>query len=164
MDRRIVLALIIPFAAACPAKKDAGPSAPSKPGASASFSGDVTVAPELKDKVKDTDVLFIIARESMNGQPGRLVATQRHDHLKFPLHYEMSEKNLMVPGSTFTGPFVVNARLDKDGDPMTKGPDDLYAVRDGEVKGGESNVTLELKAATIVPGAAASQPSSRPAE
>jgi hypothetical protein len=171
----------------CPAKKDSDRPSPNRPaptpaasqpaeaasqpgGAAPSanavppFSGEVVLGGDVaKDKLKPTDVLFIIARESMGGQPGRLIATQRHVDVKFPLHFEMTQKDLMVPGSAFSGPFIVNARLDRDGDPMTKSPDDFYAVHEGEVKGGETNLKLELKTATMVPGAPPSQPQSQPA-
>lgn len=137
-----------------------------------------------KASLKPTDVLFIMARESQgNGRVGRLLGVQRHGKLSaesFPLRYEMSAKNVMVPGVPFKGPFILMARLDKDGDPMTKGEDDLYAVITTPTDNGATGAHLVLKkgkpkvikAPAGHPGAGhpgahgqkpASQPSSKPA-
>jgi hypothetical protein len=131
--------------AAAPAPAPATASSQPAQPAAAAFSGEITVSARAgKDAQKETDVLFLMARESAGGKPGRLLATQRHVKVTFPFHFEMSSKDVMVPGSPFSGPFIVNARLDRDGDPMTKGPDDLYAEIPGEVKGGETTLKLEL--------------------
>lgn len=105
--------------------------------------------------VADTDVLFIMARESQGGgRAGRLVAVKRMGKVKFPHRYELSSKDVMVPGIPFAGPFIVNARIDKDGDPMTKGEADLYAVFTSEVKAGQEGVHLVFKKGRPKPMAA----------
>lgn len=111
------------------------------------IAGQITIDPSVpKDALKESDVLFIMAREKPVGDvPGRLVAVQRQAPVKLPASFELGEKDLMVPGSAFTGPFILSARLDRDGDPMTKGPDDLYATYAGEVKSGQKGVELVLK-------------------
>lgn len=107
--------------------------------------------------VKPTDVLFIMARESQGGsRAGRLVAVQRHGQLTFPKRFELSSKDAMVPGVPFKGPFVVYARLDKDGDPMTRGPDDLYGAVPDPVNSGVDTANIVLKKRGPAP---ASQPS-----
>ncbi len=121
--------------------------------------------------VKATDVLFIMARQGPKGPTqGRLVGVQRHAKVQFPLEYEMSQKNLMIPGLPFTGPFVVSARLDRDGNPMTRAQDDLYAEFSGDVKAGQASVDLVLKkkgpetaTPSSRPSGAVSQPASAPA-
>jgi hypothetical protein len=80
----------------------------------------------------------------------------------------------MVPGIPFQGPFIVMARLDRDGDPMTRKPEDLYAVIKSEVANGDEGVHLTPEKATVQdtappegaappPGGPASGPASRPA-
>jgi hypothetical protein len=110
------------------------------------FSGLIKLADGTSpDAVKDGDVLFIMARERLpDGQPGRLVAVQRHGKVQYPFRYEISQKDLMMPGMPFAGPFLVQARLDRDGDPMTKGADDLYAEAQGAVQVGQEGVHLVL--------------------
>lgn len=111
------------------------------------FSGLIKLADGLtEDVLKPTDVLFIMARESQGGgKAGRLVAVKRLGLSKYPLRYEMSAKDVMVPGIPFTGPFIIMARLDRDGDPMTRGEDDLYAAVAQPVLPGQEGVHLVLK-------------------
>lgn len=110
------------------------------------FTGLVKLAEGTKpDAVKDTDVLFIMARERLpDGKPGRLIAVQRHGKVDYPFRYELGMKDLMMPGMAFSGPFLVQARLDRDGDPMTRGAEDLYAEFDAPVHGGQEGVHLPL--------------------
>ncbi|MEE2904200.1 MAG: hypothetical protein VYC39_17870 [Myxococcota bacterium] len=131
------------------------------------FSGLVKFGEGISEKdIKPTDVLYIMARQAMGpGQAGRLVAVQRHAPVKLPLRYEMTSKNLMMPGVPFAGPFIVRARLDRDGDPMTKGADDLYAEFSKSVANGDDTVHLTLsKRAMPAKGAASSRPASQPAK
>jgi hypothetical protein len=125
-------------AASQPGMQQAAPDAPP-------FSGEIKLGTGLPaDSVKPTDVLFVIARQSIGGQPGQIIATQRHAPVVLPVKFTISRRDTMVEGIPFTGPWIVTARLDRDGDAMTKDENDLYAVSAGEVKGGQSNVTLML--------------------
>ncbi len=109
------------------------------------FAGELKLAEGIAaDSVKPTDVLFIIARQSMGGQPGQIVATTRHVDVKLPMKFTLGPDNRMMQGMPFAGPFVVTARIDRDGDPMTRGADDLYATAPGETKPGQKDVALVL--------------------
>lgn len=115
--------------------------------AGAPFSGLIRLEEGLKpEDVKRTDVLFVMARESQGkGLAGRLVAVKRMADVEFPLRYEISAADLMIPGLPFAGPFIVTARLDRDGDPMTRGEDDLYATYPDEVQVAQEGVHMTLK-------------------
>lgn len=128
------------------ATQPSGAVAPQGGATGAGFSGLLKLSDGLKpDAVKDSDVLFIMARTRMpDGKPGQLVAVQRHGKVAYPFRYEITSKDLMMPGTPFSGPFLVQARLDRDGDPMTRGADDLYAEFDGPVNGGQEGVHLTL--------------------
>lgn len=135
-------------------------SQPAQPSGGEPISGTLSVDPALKDQIGDTDVLFIMARTLENGQPGRFpVAVKRVQITKdqLPLQFELSAANTMMPGTPFKGPFSVSARLDKDGDPITKQNDDLYAFSEDAAENGTSDIKLVLKK---MPNAPASQPSS----
>jgi hypothetical protein len=109
------------------------------------FSGLVKLADGVAaDSVKPTDVLFVMARKAIDGKPGPLVAVQRHQGVTLPMRYEMSAANLMMPGMPFSGPFMVSARIDRDGDPMTKGADDLYGELAAPIEGGAEGAHLVL--------------------
>ena len=163
-------------AASAPAGAASAPAA----GKVAPFSGLVKLGEGISpDSVKPTDVLFVMARQSHGGRPGMLVAVQRHGGLEFPKRYEMSQSNVMMPDIPFAGPFRVYARLDRDGDPMTKTKDDLYANFEADVKNGQEGVHLVLKKGSpppaprpmaptghpgASPGSAPASPASQPAK
>ncbi|MEL6183314.1 MAG: hypothetical protein AAFU79_01725 [Myxococcota bacterium] len=179
------------FLCACPASESNTPSSSAPPQAAAPASapasapgpahppvpsgepltGTVKLAEGLSaDAVKATDTLYIMARQSQGGGlAGRLVAVKRMTGLEgksFPARFEIGPKDTMMAGVPFAGPFIVYARLDRDGDPMTKTEEDLYATIVTPVNPGATDLELELKAGmpkTVdapPPGAA---PSSAPA-
>lgn len=137
------------MAASQPAAAASQPAAAaSQPAAQgAPFSGEVRLADGVgADLIKPTDVLFLMARECMGDctKPGRLVAVQRLEKLKLPVPYTMGPEHVMMAGTPFTGPFLVQARVDRDGDAMTKGPDDLYAEVTTGVTPGQAGVVLAV--------------------
>ncbi|MFQ5851217.1 MAG: cytochrome c-type biogenesis protein CcmH [Candidatus Binatia bacterium] len=81
--------------------------------------GTISVDPKLEAEVDRGDVLFIIARAA-NSEGGAPLAVKRVDRPTFPLSYFLGPENTMVPGRPFSGRVNVSARLDKDGNPMTK--------------------------------------------
>jgi hypothetical protein len=179
-----------PTAVTAPGAQVAPPHAASQPGGPASsphaafpdtppgapFTGLVKLDEGLSEAdVKATDVLFVMARESQgNNLAGRLMAVKRLGPVQLPLRYEIGASDVMVPGLPFTGPFIVTARLDRDGDPMTRGEDDLYATFATPVTAGQEGVHLLLKkgapktmpapAGVQAPPAAPIAPASQPAQ
>jgi hypothetical protein len=130
-----------------PASAPGGEAAP----AAAPFTGELSLGEGLSAAdLKPTDVLFIMAREGggEGAGPGRLVAVQRHTEVAFPKQFSVGSGDAMVPGSPFTGPFAVTARIDRDGDPMTKTADDLYAAATGPVMAGQGAVNLVFRKGT----------------
>lgn len=162
--------------AAAPSSTPASTPAPQTPPpvpAGEPLSGTVTLADGLaKDAVKPSDTLYIMARTSQGGgRAGRLVAVKRIDGLEaksFPTRFEIGPKDTMMVGVPFTGPFIVYARLDRDGDPMTKTEEDLYATVAEPAKAGATDLVLKLgpgmpKTVAAPPGAApTSAPASQP--
>lgn len=136
------------------------------------ISGTITLAEGVDGSlVGPTDALYIMARTSQGGGlAGRLVAVKRMSGLeagKLPTRFELSQSDIMVAGMPFLGPFILYARLDKDGDPMTKTDQDLYATVPEPVTNGQKDLKLLLKpgkpktlSAPKAPGSApAAQPS-----
>lgn len=134
------------MAAAQPTSQPASQPAGAGAVTGAPFSGLIKLGEGIgPEALKDTDTLFITARmRAPNGAPGQLVAAQRQGKVEFPFRYEIGPKDLMMPGLPFAGPFLVQARVDRDADPMTRGPDDLYAEFEGAVNPGQEGVHLVL--------------------
>lgn len=85
--------------------------------------------------------VFIIARAAgvTSGPP---IAVKRLPVSAFPMDVEISSADSMT-GQQLPSTVRIEARVDADGDPLTKGPADRTAVKDG-VRVGES-ITLMLK-------------------
>lgn len=106
--------------------------------ASNEISGEVTLA--AGQTLKPGGILFVIAKEAGKPMP---VAVLRVPAPKMPYKFSLSEKNAMVPGTKFTGPFLVSARYSPTGDAMDKsGPEGVEAK---PVAVGRTDVKIELK-------------------
>lgn len=100
-------------------------------------SGTVTIAPELQTRAGANDVLYVIAKKA-----GATLAVRREDKVRFPFAFELTEADLMVQGTAFTGPVDLVARLSKTGDALPA-PGDLEGDV-GHVALGATGVTITL--------------------
>ncbi|HEX9443142.1 MAG TPA: cytochrome c-type biogenesis protein CcmH [Candidatus Binatia bacterium] len=89
-----------------------------------SVQGVIDLDPKLKGKVPAGAVLFIIAKGT-GGAGGPPLAVKKIAAPKFPLDYALGAGDVMMPGASFSGKLYVTARLDQDGNPLTKQPGDL---------------------------------------
>jgi hypothetical protein len=89
--------------------------------------GELRLDPKVKDKVKPGDVIYLVARRPPQGAtPGPVVAVRRLEAGTFPMSFQLDSRDaMMMGGSKMEGPLVVTARVDKDGDAMTKNPGDV---------------------------------------
>jgi cytochrome c-type biogenesis protein CcmH len=84
-------------------------------------------------------IVFVIARNPAGGPP---VAVKRVVATSFPLNVEITSADSMM-GQSLPPSFRIEARLDADGDPLTKPPTDPAAMQDGVAPG--ASVRLALK-------------------
>ena len=133
----------IPAAGAAPQQSAAGPApAPSTSGQT--ISGTISVDAKLKDNLDPQAALFIIARPA-GGPGGPPLAVRKIDRPTFPLKYTLSQENVMMQGTPFSGKINITVRLDKDGNPTTRGAGDLsgeYKKNPAEV--GAKNVDVVI--------------------
>ncbi len=130
-----------PPSAQAPAHAQALGTAPAA-ASSGSIQGQLAVSPELAGHIKPGDTIFLIARDA---QTNAMVAvTKLAAPAQFPLPFVLSSQNAMMGNTPFQGSVKLSARVDKDGDPMSKNPGDVI----GEVEGGTpipaTNVVLTL--------------------
>ena len=124
----------------------AGNSSVGRPGAA--VRGRVSLA-EPADGSRGT--LFIIARpEGVVGGPP--LAVLRVPSPEFPLAFEIGPEQVMIPGMRFEGPIALTARLDGDGDAMTRDPNDPETRSPLAVVPGFVGVELLLSRTSSVPG------------
>ena len=110
-------------------------------GAGEVISGTIDVAPALRDKAEGKPVLFLIARKGGGGPP---LAVVRVANPRFPLAFEISKRNVMIPGVPFEGVVTLSARLDADGSAGPAGAGDLEGRTAQPVRVGQRNVRIVI--------------------
>ena len=110
-------------------------------GAGEMISGTIDVAPALRAKAEGKPVLFLIARKGGGGPP---LAVVRVANPRFPLAFEISKRNVMIPGVPFEGMVTLSARLDADGSAGPAGAGDLEGRTTQPVRVGQKNVRIVI--------------------
>ncbi|MCR9094373.1 MAG: hypothetical protein NXI30_09160 [bacterium] len=112
-------------------------------GAGGAILGEIALAPELAMARPDQGVLFVIARpQGATGGPP--LAVLRIPDPDFPLSFSIGPENVMIPTMQFAGPISLSARLDADGNAMTRGPGDISSPVVEGLTPGEAGVELTL--------------------
>lgn len=98
-------------------------AAPQAAGPALSIRGIVEIAPALKGKVSDKDVVFLFARSGQGGAP---VAAIRSTAVKFPLEFELNDGMAMNPDNRLSNfkEVTLTVRVAKSGD-IKGAPGDL---------------------------------------
>ena len=86
-------------------------------------------------------VLFVIARSPGGGPP---LAVKRLGTDQFPIDFEIGPADAMLAGRPFAGQIRISARLDADGDPLTRQPEDLVAAAPDPVEPGAGGLRMVL--------------------
>lgn len=115
----------------------------SGPAGAAPIAGTIDIAPELAGAAPAGGILFIIARPqgAVGGPP---LAVVRVPDPSFPLSFQVGPENVMIPSMQFRGPISLSARLDADGNAMTKGAEDLSSATESALSPGATGVQLLL--------------------
>jgi cytochrome c-type biogenesis protein CcmH len=112
--------------------------------ASGQISGTLTIDPKLKTGVDPGATLFIIARPA-GAAAGPPLAVKKIDKPVFPLSYSLSQENVMMQGTPFSGKISITVRLDKDGNAMTRAAGDLTGdYKKNPVEVGAKNVDIVI--------------------
>lgn len=114
-----------------PAQAAAVSEAPAGP----SLSGILNVDPSIQAKVKTPAIVFLIAREA-GVQSGPPLAVRRMEVKSFPAAFTLSSADSMM-GSGLPAKMRLEARIDADGDVVTKAGDPV-GVQDGLAAGTSS--------------------------
>ena len=100
-----------------------------RPAASAATSdaeirGTLEIADEFRGKAPAQATLFLIARREGTAA-GPPLAVRRIPGPTLPMEFAIGPQHVMIQGMPFAGAIRLTARLDGDGDPMTRQPGDL---------------------------------------
>lgn len=105
--------------------------------------GTIALADAVKDKAPKGATLFIMARiEGMTAGPPVLV--KRVSDVTLPYSFTLAQGDLMMQAATLPERLSLQARLDQDGDAMTKVPGDITGASKEGFKIGASNVDVAL--------------------
>jgi cytochrome c-type biogenesis protein CcmH len=109
--------------------------------------GVISIDPGLQIKVDGQTSLFIIARRS-SGSAGAPLAVKKIDRPVFPFTYSLGPEDAMMQGTPYPGELFISARLDKDGNAMTREEEDLAGEFKGNpAKAGSQKVDIVLSRA-----------------
>lgn len=107
------------------------------------ISGRIELPSELAGERPAGAVLFVIARRQ--GQAGGPpMAVLRIPDPSFPVEFEIGPGDVMIPSMPFAGPVSLTARLDADGNAMTRGESDLASGEATALEPGATGVQLVL--------------------
>ena len=88
--------------------------------------GTIDILPALKDKVSPGETVYLSVRADDGSEKGgTILAVKRLTADKWPISFELDGRDAMFEGTKFEGKVVFWAHIDRDGDPITRGPGDL---------------------------------------
>ena len=108
----------------------------------APVSGTVSLSPELARKAPAGAILFIIARGGQ--QAGPPLAVKRIESPKFPVEFSLGPDDRMIKQMPFVGPIQLSARLDADGNAMTRAPGDLQGQAPEAHQPGDTGIEISI--------------------
>ena len=126
-----------------------GPSADSGTGGAripgGTVVGKITLSPGRKGDVTPSDVVYLVARRIPDNPAARgsLVAVKRFTASSFPIDFTLGAGDMMFKNGAFEGEITLAARVDKDGDPMTRRKGDVFGTVE-RVKVGATGVEIKL--------------------
>jgi len=107
------------------------------------ITGRIMVASKAEPPTGAQTALFIIARPAAPDGPP--VAVKKIDRPTFPVAYSLGPENVMIRGRSFSGKLNISARLDRDGDPMTRDSGDLVGeYKNNPVEAGSKGVDIVI--------------------
>ena len=127
---------------------------PVSPATASGLAGQVSLADVVKEQPNGA-VLFVVVRTAGGPTRGPPLAVRRIDSPAFPVSFRIGPSDVMMQGMPFTGPFDVYARLDADGNAMTKSPTDLEAPPLRGITDGAVDLALVLGGDTASPPSSA---------
>jgi hypothetical protein len=127
---------------------------PGSPAATEVIRGSLQLADNVKAKVPAGGTIFLIARAVLpTGGPGPVLAAKRLTVGAWPQPFELTADDVMIAGSSLKGKVVLGARVDQDGDAMTKQIGDVEGISPVVEVPANSVVVLLDKQRTEVGGA-----------
>ncbi len=121
----------------------AATAAPLAAGGSSAIEGVVDLSAALASARPAGGVLFVIARPE-GVKRGPPLAVLRVADPEFPYVFSIGPANVMIPSMRFEGAISLSARLDADGNAMTRSAQDISSPTLSSLAPGATGVKLDL--------------------
>lgn len=107
--------------------------------------GTIDVAPALKDQVKTGDTIFLVARSiDASGAVTRMpLAVGRLSAGALPMPFKLTAADAMMQGTAFAGTVQITARVDRDGEAMSRQPGDIEGTTKAEIPARGLKIVLD---------------------
>lgn len=110
--------------------------------------GRVEISEALRARVKGGTTLFIsVRRFEGEGKRGMIMAAKKlpvGGASLFPLDFTISQRDVMMGGTKLSGPVTLAARIDQDGDAISKQPGDIEGAHKGSIVVGKGTGSIML--------------------
>jgi hypothetical protein len=100
--------------------------------------------PEADDAVLSSGPILYLFVRPAGSEAGPPLAVQRIPPTSFPMPFAIGPQDAMSAAADFPEQVTVEARLDRDGDAMSRGPDD-WTARSQPITPGSRGVVLTLR-------------------
>ncbi len=101
------------------------PPVPTHAAGGGSIRGGLAVSDKVKAKVQAGQTIFLVVRQHTPIGVGPVLAAKRLTVGAWPQPFEITDSDVMISGMQLQGRVVVSARVDQDGDAMTKSVGDV---------------------------------------
>lgn len=112
--------------------------------------GRVEISEALRGKVKAGTTLFIsVRRFEGEGKRGMIMAAKKlpvGGASLFPLDFTISQRDVMMGGTKLNGAVTLAARIDQDGDAISKQAGDIEGAHEGSIVVGKGTGSIMLNA------------------
>ncbi|MBC7690841.1 MAG: hypothetical protein H7222_03675 [Methylotenera sp.] len=107
------------------------------------ISGKIKLAPEMKSKISQTAVLYIIARpvaDPGSHAPTMPLAVKRITQpFTFPMDFTIGQADAMMPNTTFEGKLTISARISQSGSATPVKAGDIEAAQPTVIEVGQKS-------------------------
>ncbi len=127
---------------AAPAAPAAAPAKDADPGAT--ITGKILLEPAIA-KLKTKGTLYLVARRLSDNPTARgtLIAVKKVENATYPLAFTLSAADMPFQNGAFDGELSLSARIDQDGDPMSRQKGDVFGTLP-KVRVGSHDVKLPI--------------------
>ncbi|MSP63268.1 MAG: hypothetical protein EXR72_23585 [Myxococcales bacterium] len=109
----------------------------------ATLSGTLALSDKVKDQVAAGDVIFLVARQDDGSEKGSILGVKRLTVGSWPQAFQIDGRDAMAPGTKFAGKVLITARVDKDGDAISKNAGDAVGTARVAIPAARIKLTID---------------------